>query len=158
MKHRSTRFGLALSLALSLPSMTGCAADARSSESSKGGTVTQGGALNFHCSVVGEKFIQPRTDAATICGHFRSALSAALGHSLTQRPATPDRTAQRGDWISATITVEKNGVATAKSDEMVQGKINSHPAISIAVSGRAPGLDSIERLAKRTAENITAAR
>lgn len=139
----------------------------------------------FACSISGAEAFSPAIEAEAVCARFRTTFATALGEELAHlagstgtsapaaakpsgkpsakaspAPAAPVETpAGAGDhWFSAAIRASKNGVVRAEIREMTEGRLVIHPARSVAVSDRAPGLFAIDQLARSMAQQIRAAR
>jgi len=111
--------------------------------------------VRFVCVSVGEKLIVPTASASKVCERFRDSLARAarVTFRTDQKRFAPSGPAPR---IRVTLSFTKAGVASARV-EWAQGvRLTAYPEISVAVSDRAIGLQTVDVLAQSVARAIDA--
>jgi hypothetical protein len=110
--------------------------------------------MRFACSVSGEKLLSPAMAPSAVCARVQTALEAKLGSALRAVPQAPDMRTDRSGWVSVTLRFAKPGIASAKLSVARNNQIKVHPEVSVAVSDRAMGADTVNLLARQLSEMI----
>ena len=110
--------------------------------------------VRFACAVEGAKLIVPSTTPETVCGIFATAVEKALGAPVRRVAVLPDSAEDKSGWVRVEVRFARPGIASARLVCADKGRVVAHPEQSIAVSDRAIGRETVERLAREVAGRI----
>lgn len=110
--------------------------------------------VEFSCAIVGEKYLQPPTSAQAVCERLKASFDRRLGITTRLVDGTGKSPQDPGEWVRVHVEFASPGMVHARVTRRHASTVTDYPELSIAVSDRHIGLDTVEQLASQLADQL----